>query len=172
MKHTKRLESTAYHEAGHAVMAVHEGVALLNVSIVSDGDSQGRAGFSNPLSTFQLDVEITTKSRWRMEKLVRVWLAGPEAQKRFNPRSWRRYHGEDDFKKAVDRIGYFATSNDEIEAYLRLLEIQVRQKLALSRVWQAVEALAGELLEHRELGGGEARAIIKAAMAPPKRYAG
>ena len=163
----KNLKYVAYHEAGHAVMCFHQRVAVRGATIVPDEEVGGRVFHANPLKGVRLDIETTTRSRWQMEKLVRVCLAGPEAQRRYSPRSWRNAHGSDDFSQAVDLLGYFCGSSEEIEAYLHLLRVQTRQFLRLPHVWQAVQSVAEALLESKQLGGYELRQLIRNAMSPP-----
>ncbi len=49
MKRTKFLEATAYHEAGHAVMAWDEGIKINSISIVPDEKASGRIMHADPL---------------------------------------------------------------------------------------------------------------------------
>ena len=46
---TKDARATAYHEAGHAVMAWHEGVRINAVSVMPSPESWGMTDHANPL---------------------------------------------------------------------------------------------------------------------------
>lgn len=119
-------------------------------------------GHANPLRGFQLDVETTTRARLKMEAAVIVSLAGPIAQRRFNKRGYRHYHGADDRHKAVNLIGYFAGSNEEIKAYFKWL--YVRTDGLVNRWWPLIGHLAQELLDRKNLSKREVRITIKGWM--------
>jgi hypothetical protein len=66
--------------------------------------------------------------RDRAESAIVVYLAGPEAQQRHNPRSWRAHHGAADFKQAVDLASRFNGSDEAVRAYLDWLAIVTRDE--------------------------------------------
>ena len=66
--------------------------------------------------------------RYRAESAIIVHLAGPEAQQRHNPRSWRAHHGAADFKQAVDLASRFNRSDEAARAYLDWLAIVTRDE--------------------------------------------
>ena len=158
MRQTKVLESTAYHEAGHAMMAWHEGLRINEISIVPDDDSSGRILHANPLRGIHLDIDGSSRARIRAESSIRVCLAGAIAQRRFNPHGFRYHHCQSDYDQATDVVLYIVGSNEEANAYMNLLEIQTRQIVAVH--WKLVDHLARALLERRRLGRKEIRATI------------
>lgn len=128
-------------------MCFLEGVGLRRVTIIPDAESKGSASHANPLQNAALDLEATARDRWRMEKLVRISLAGAIAERRFNPRSHWRLGSESDLHSALDLLSYFTGSNREIEAYLALLSVQTEEILAAAFNWAAVKAVAAALIE-------------------------
>jgi hypothetical protein len=112
---THRDEATAYHEAGHAVVAYFERVPLRQkgASIIPNRED-GTAGRVFAWETFgeryRPDTKNTDAARIRCERAAMVFLAGIVAQRKFNSRSVRFHHGELDFHNAVNMMGYFFES--------------------------------------------------------------
>lgn len=158
------LRATAFHEAGHAVACIHERVALSTVSITPKEGSDGRIIHRHLLSRCPIDSDTSTRNRLRMERMVRMALAGPAAQRRFSPRSIRHYHSADDYKKAVDLVQYFVGSDEELEAYIKLLEVQAESFLNKPGVWDQITALATALLKEGTLPSQRVRSIVRTAL--------
>ncbi len=164
MKRTKAIEALAYHEAGHAVLCWEERVRLKGASIVPDRTSAGRITHSHPLKGINPELDSSTHSRVRMEKMVRILLAGTIAQRKFNAKGYRHYHGRQDHERATDLLMHYTGSTEEVEAYINLLYVQTRLALDLPWLWMAVIAVAKALLDKGELTGRETRAIIEQAV--------
>lgn len=163
-KRSTALQATAYHEAGHLLVAWRENITIHSVSIIDNPKigSAGRVYLRNPLDGARRSKAVTKRSRRRLEGLVRYFLSGALAQKRFNPRSYRRWHDEDDRKQARKIIKRLAGADDDAaRAALKHLEAQARDMLSEERSWLCVEAIAAALMERKELKAGEVRAIIK-----------
>ncbi|MDV2496601.1 MAG: hypothetical protein RX316_10410 [bacterium] len=163
-KRSTALQATAYHEAGHLLVAWRENITVHSVSIIDNPKigSAGRVYLRNPLDGARRSKAVTKRSRRRLEGLVRYFLSGALAQKRFNPRSYRRWHDEDDRKQARKIIKRLAGADDETaRAALKHLEAQASDMLSEERSWLCVEAIAAALMERKELKAGEVKAIIK-----------
>ena len=85
MKRTKALESTAYHEAGHAVIARVLGLTCGQVSIIADDDSAGHAIIADPWKTIG---DWDTRDRFRDPRqafrgTIIARMAGAEAEREF-----------------------------------------------------------------------------------------
>jgi hypothetical protein len=89
---------TAFHEAGHVVAAWSRGLKIHNATIVPSPEFLGRVRHANPLRGLRPDYDVSARVRERAEANIVVALAGPEAQRRHSPRSWRSYHGASDFR--------------------------------------------------------------------------
>ncbi len=146
--------ATAYHEAGHAVAAWSLGAKVYRASIVPRSDAHGSVQHSNPLRGTRLECDGSDRARLRAERAVVICLAGPEAQRRFNPRSWHSWHGQSDHALAVD-------SEEAASAHLKRLEYRTRDLVTTH--WPAIESLALELLNRGTVTGHEAQAAIMQA---------
>jgi len=159
------LRTTAYHEAGHAVASFYEGVRLRRVSVIPD-KKDNTAGHvkHHRCGGPSLAWDTSARNRTRMEKSVLIALSGPAAQRRYSPRSVRHYHGYRDYQNAVGSILHFTGTDEEMGAYLHLMEIRAKQMINRPGFWPCVEALANELLVRKEIKGAEAWDIISAAI--------
>jgi hypothetical protein len=85
--------------------------------------------------------------RLRCEREALVSLAGVEAQRKFNPRSVRKHHGQHDFHSAVLLMGYFFES-PVLEPSLEFLPVRVQSLFENHPyAWRGVAAVATALLE-------------------------
>ena len=163
MKVTKKLWSTAYHEAGHAAVAFELRVTIKKATIEPEGDSWGHISHHNLLHGKDIEQDNSNTNRWRMEKLVMVALAGRHAEKRFNPKGVSRHSDDQDRHDSVDLLSYFCGGTDEIEAYFKLLDLWTQGHLRKPWVWIGVKRLAEALIEHDTLKGRQARKILQEA---------
>ena len=157
---TKKSKIHAFHDAGHAVMCWCEGVAIPSLSWLED-EADSLESMRDIVAHCCLDLDQHPGNTTRMEKLARVWLAGPRAQRRYKPRSHWRADGDHDYRMATELISIFTASDRETEAYLHLLEVQTEQELEHENVWMRVEAIATALLDARKLSAPRIRSILK-----------
>ena len=160
----KRQRAIAYHEAGHAVAAYVHHVAIHRAAIIPSADFAGHVSHANPLRGRPIDAMTTPRDRRHMERLVIVALAGDAAQRRHAPRSVRSWHADQDRRNAADLVSYFVGSEAQQAAYLAYLWAVTDDLVDLH--WPAVEAVAAELLERRDLSGKRVRGIIATALWP------
>lgn len=158
----KKLDSIAYHEAGHAVAARRVGCRIKKVSIVPDEDSDGRMTHGPYFKGFHPDWDNSSRVQRRLENMAFVCLAGPAAQRRFNPHGYRHQHAGQDHHDAMNLLGYMVGSDEELEAYLRLTEVRVTNFVRNPHTWMAIEAVAAALLEREVLTGKATREVIMA----------
>ena len=151
------LRVIAYHEAGHAVVAFNERVAIHSITIKACRDYAGRVIRANPYQGIKLNIDNTLRSRNRVRAVVRVLLAGFIAQKMKYPDSYRSHHDKTDRQTAADLILRIASPSTP-DASLKLLGLEVRDTLTAQ--WYQVEALARELLKQRTLSREAVRKII------------
>ena len=150
--------ATAFHEAGHAVAARDRGFRLHRATIVPSGDYAGIVEHSNPLRGIDLGSDRSPLARLRAEDAIIVHLAGPAAQRRYKPRSYRSYHGKIDYERA---LGLAVAQNGPFEAakaQLRWLEIVARDMI--EQQWHFVESVAEALLEKGTLSGAQLRRVL------------
>jgi hypothetical protein len=150
----------AFHEAGHTVAAWHNRLKIHRATIVPASDLRGHVTHANPLRGVHLDYDGSNRARLRAEAAIIVSLAGPAAQRRHNPRSWRSWHGLHDHERAVDLALSVNPSEMAAEAHLAWLAI-----LACAEVdtfWDLIDRVARELVERRTLSGAEISRILEA----------
>ncbi len=146
---------TAYHEAGHAVVAHFTGLAFETVSIIEDDESWGRCRTPLP-EGFQPD-EQGEGSLEVLKNHLAVRFAGAAAQEIFTG-GFVEVEGND-LNGALHLVGSLAGNTDQMNAELE--EARQRAKGILHREWASVEALAARLLEQGELDGEQAVAVIE-----------
>jgi hypothetical protein len=97
-------------------------------------------------------------------------LAGTYAERlvtwRVSSESW-----EADRRRAWDWIGPYCGSQEEVEAYLALLNIRARGLAQWQLYRPALDARATALLERRRISGRAARKIIRSALSLATRLA-
>jgi len=160
-----RIRWTAFHEAGQVVAAWRIEIPLETATIAPTKTMAGSPLSKNPLRGVILDYEDSDRARLLAEKAIIVALAGQAAQRRYNPRSWRSYHGDDDRKIAVDLALRLNGSSEATSAYIKWLEIRAHD--IIKQRWRQVEAVANALLEKGTLSGEELRAVILASLTGP-----
>jgi ATP-dependent Zn protease len=156
---SKSLQSTAYHEAGHAVAAFHLGFRLRDCTIKPAGSSLGMTRRMGRLYLEGIEYRSMTPTlRDRIEREIIQGLAGPVAQRRFAPRSCRHYHASEDYKTAVDTIFRISPSGQEVNAYMQWLKIRAENLVALH--WHEIKQVADALMVHETLDGTTIEQVI------------
>jgi ATP-dependent Zn protease len=155
------LEKTAYHEAGHAVLTlalfgVGQG-GVRHATIVPE-EKKNTLGHTRhwTIRNFRPDRELTPRTCGLVADGVVVLLAGLSAERRVTGR--RDYVGAySHHEKAADLAMRVCTSVEEVNAYLKWLEI--RTDNILMHWWPSVEAVARALLERHTLDGEQVQVI-------------
>ena len=143
-------ECTAYHEAGHAVVAHKLGVKIYRVTIVPAQNYLGRC----ELRSMLFDGGLCEQAN--LERAIQISLAGPLAQKRFHRRSYRRSCGRRDYYRASGLARYLAESNER--EFLKDQELLT--EMLIQRWWVDIERIASALLEHDNLTGADVEAEL------------
>jgi hypothetical protein len=152
-------EATAYHEAGHAVVAFEVGRGVQLVTIIPEGDAEGRVR-KYRLRGFHPDYETDGRTTRRLEQEIMISLAGGLAEARYKGHR-RRLGDEKDLSHALDMASYVTGEPEECEAYIHWLYLRTRNLLEVR--WGIVEQFASELLARRRLSGREAKAVWRNA---------
>lgn len=186
----KKIERTAYHEAGHAVASYLLHIPISYVTIIPDEDSLGHV--KNPLPNLDPDkfdisreaVErycrdgtspfppelnryhtenITLKiADWRERKIL-VSFAGQVAEGRFaNRHNW--IGSRDDWYSGIDTAKSLAGGGEILQKYVDYLWARAKTLFNLPWLWVAVEAVAKELLIRKKMGNRLTRKIIRKAI--------
>jgi len=145
--HTPLERLTAFHEAGHAVVALLMGRAVQRVSIEPDTTRLGKCEFGK--GTFRKPKDL-------LEADVLVLLAGVAAEARVSGEyAWGG--ASQDLKSARRLTRSRAGSERQAERLERRLLDKVEHLLADAAHWSAVEVIAAELLAHRTISGRAAK---------------
>lgn len=159
-KKTTSLEETAYHEAGHAVVCHYLRVGYRYVTINSKDDSLGHLLHKKLAKSFRPDIDSqSSRARFYVEKLIMASLGGISSESIVTGRNnWKGAH-EDLHSSSILAL-YFASNENEAEAFLNWLKIRTLNLLKRPAQWIAVESVAKELLKKRKLSSKEVRELI------------
>ena len=160
------LRATAYHEAGHTVMAFTVGRAVKHVTIIPDENdgSSGSTTYRSPVSLYKLNLDLGLRARHTLEKCIMTALAGPEAESRVSTASTDCT----DTDEVSSCVGVVCNQPNEQTPYREWLRLRVVNTLNVPSWWQAVEDVARELQEKRQISGRTARRVIEDAVSPRK----
>jgi ATP-dependent Zn protease len=152
-------ELIAYHEAGHALMALLLGGTVDQVTIEPDNDDG---------PTRQGDTRVLWRRR-RVgdkdfaKKSVQVSLAGPVAEMIY---SGDPYHPglvaewADDWREAWRAAGLLHFDERQRLAYLERVTLELYSRLKEDTHWAAIASLADHLLAHETLEGEDVEEIV------------
>jgi hypothetical protein len=153
---TEAERLTAFHEAGHAVMAQLCGRQITEVEIVGDrehtGSVQSLAFPPDPADGARSEEEAED-----VERQLKIILAGTVAEAMVSGRQGWDETSED--LDAAVRLGMRLV--EDCEDVLPLLsDIGADVERDLRRHWSAVEMLVAELLDRKALTGSEVRRLL------------
>ncbi len=158
------LKLTAYHEAGHAVMSYWLHKRIRYVTIIPESDKNTLGHFKQGKGkNIDPECDNSTKTRYELERLAMIYLAGQAAECILTGRNIRAGSGQDN-SYAIDYLSYLTGSTEELEAYWNWLAIRTSAILRLPALWQVIQALAIELLRKKYIGGRRAYQIIQEAI--------
>ncbi|MDH3816433.1 MAG: hypothetical protein OEV48_18210 [Acidobacteriota bacterium] len=147
---------TAFHEAGHAVMAQLCGRQVTEVEIVGDREHTGMV-HSLAFPPDPEDGATPEAENDDVERQLKIILAGTVAEAMVSGRQGWDETSED--LDAAVRLGMRLV--DDCEDVLPLLkDIGADVEQELGRHWAAVEMLAVELLDRKALTGSEVRRLL------------
>ena len=155
--------ATAYHEAGHAVIAVAQGLAINKVSVIPGQDYYGVC--VHP-SVYGYSFSTKRERRSIARGIIVSIYAGMHGQRLVDPDP-QAVHGGDDDNHAFELSREFEVfprrcnlvGDDRHYAYLDRLSGEARRLVKKHR--SVIEKLAELLLVRKELGGTEAEEFIQ-----------
>lgn len=153
MDDSSHRRATAYHEAGHAVVALSLGRSIQRVSIVANEHRLGHCEFKKGAAKKTDDL---------IEAEILILLGGLAAEARETGEYGWLEAGQDlrDVRVLTHRRAGAAAKAERLER--RLLD-KVEHLLSQPGRWDAVERIAGELLKHEAISGRAARHLFDEA---------
>jgi hypothetical protein len=175
--------ATAYHEAGHAVMAYLLDIPVKRATIVALADYLGHVRFGRGHSPRRASAngeavpleggKLTPTQAHRLRLRIEIALAGGIAERHFWRQQGRRHPRLNglgpDHQQTIEAACILANNDPTEAAYLiRWLDYRVRSALLRPPTWGLVEAVAHALLANQTLSAEAiAQAIATAAEARP-----
>ena len=154
MEPTSNLEATAYHEAGHAVLALILDRPVKRVTIVADREKLGSCEFGKAV--------FRPSEDW-LEREILIALGGIAAEAKFTgDYSW---DGAARDQQTVRELSVRRAGESRAEKLERRLLAKAEHLLADEKSWRAVELIAAELLRLGEISGRTARHLFERANA-------
>ncbi|MCR9118491.1 MAG: hypothetical protein NXI22_16265 [bacterium] len=153
-------EISAYHEAGHAFMAMYVGARVRSVTIAPDWDD-------GPERYADTQIEWPTNKfvqRELHEKSILVALAGPVAEMIY---SGEPYHPgfvaewAADWKLAWRAAAHLLPNERKRLSYLERVSVQLHQLIGREDHWAALAAIVDNLLAHETLEGEDVEEIVQ-----------
>jgi ATP-dependent Zn protease len=149
MDDASSLSATAYHEAGHAVVALVLGRPIQRISILPDGDFLGACHFGK--ATFRPTED------W-LEREILIALGGIAAEARYtNNYAW---DGAARDQRYVRRLAVQRAGERRAERLQQRLLAKVENLLANEGHWRAVEKIAAGLVKCGSISGRTARHLF------------
>lgn len=157
------LERTASHEAGHAVAGYALSRPFRRVSIKPGKNNLGHCLFEPYGKSFDPELDLNSRIRERLEAGIICAYAGAAAEEALTG-CHDPEESESDRQGAIDLAMYITVQEEELNAYPTWLSLRAKNMMCSPKWRPVVEALAKELLEHREFGSRRARQIIKRSL--------
>src|SRR5262245_60049368 len=113
MRRPSAIEATAYHEAGHAVIALHNKIRFKESTIRRIGTNHGAL---IPVDSWP------KRTQQQREGTIQMCLAGSIAQRHHRASSWRRHHGADDLLLAYGLLSKSQNRQQRDNEFRRLMK--------------------------------------------------
>ncbi|MCA9134727.1 MAG: M50 family metallopeptidase [Planctomycetales bacterium] len=156
-----RLAATAYHEAGHAVMALAVGRAVQKVTIVPGN----MLGGGVRLGACEMKKGRAKSSHDAVEESVLILLAGMVAEAHFTDRYCPQGAAQD-LRAARRLLQGRAASQRQLERLERRLVDKTEHLLSEAGKAKAIESIAAELVQRTTLSGRAVRHLYEQAERP------
>ena len=160
-----RLEETAYHEAGHAVIhwfaEPRSASGFQHVTIKPEGQTGGHHLHLRSKSVREHVENLTGRGQLLLEKEALTQFAGRLAQSKYRG-FLVRWGYESDYHQVGDVSLRFCGSDSEMQqAWQKLMKI--RAERMVERYWPEIQAVAARLVETETLGRDEFLEALRSA---------
>jgi ATP-dependent Zn protease len=149
MEPTAYCPATAYHEAGHAVVALALGRPVHRVTVLPNRDRLGQCEFRKG--------QYRPSDDW-LETEILISLAGMAAEARFTDAYDRAAAGRD--LRYARQLALQRATERTLDRYERRMLAKVESILGDEGNWRAVEAIAAELLKLGTISGRAAKHLF------------
>ncbi len=163
-KMDKKGIGIAYHEAAHAVVTFKLGLKIRKITIVPEGDCLGCCHHYAPFMKGDNLYSPSPATIERVQKQIVILFAGNIAEERFVGREIEGWEDLTDTEKAYQLACSLVGSREELDAFLNWLFIRAKGYINNKVIWEAIDALAIELIKKKELSGKEAFEIYRSAL--------
>jgi hypothetical protein len=172
-------ELAAYHEAGHAVVALYFGMRLKEARIDRHAPGNGRVSFDPVATDWLREMDsagpVAGLSRWArqlvaVERIAMFYLAGPLAEARHTGKPLRSLGARSDFdlvrslpqrfERWCSELNLDAPSLND-DAFFKYVCRRTRRLLGQQKIWRAVTVLAADLLAWERLPGDEVAETVQ-----------
>jgi hypothetical protein len=158
----RELERTAFHESGHATIAVMMGVPFRRVTIVPDAQFAGHVDLGKVKPPSLVD---PFNENWDVKAARPYWaaricsaLAGALAETLYT-RCWEQQSDSDEF--AAWEIADCFYPPAKAARWINRLRFQTLESLRMPDVQAAVDAVAQELVKRKTLTGAKVHSLVK-----------
>jgi ATP-dependent Zn protease len=159
----RKLETVAYHEAGHAVACFRLKRPFKYVTIVPDDEFHGHVKTGKTPKWFQPDVEVDRKTeRWIQREILADFAARAAEHRHTGRASWR--DASQDLRNASNLADYLYGSAREVRKYLSDKIKEAEAFVAEPSNWILIEAVAVALMERQTLSAQQVKEVCREAL--------
>lgn len=145
----------AYHEAGHAVVALHFGLEVYSIELINLAGSQrrGKVEYEDPLAGIDVNRAGEAAVRKRIEIEIMVGWAGPCADENCDADGFDRTyvsHDEELIARVLEQVCNARCQDNLLE---RLPKLKAAAAYLVNKEWARIATLAEALLRQGRLDG-------------------